>query len=287
MRIITALLIAAAMTGCATSSKATIQPKATNNHQFESPEAAMAEGLRLWEDRLNEESLRKAAEVLETVYAMDPKHPLVLEHLTVAYYQLGYAYSPTDKEKIENHERGRQFALKRLEEHPGYAKIINEGGSMDDAVAAITEPEFVHALQFAAANWAWWAEKTGISKVAFDISKVKALFNRALDLDATYLCSAPRVMAAGFYAKAGAFGGDMDKARGYYEEAIKEEGCYDNKMFFAEFYAIPMDDRELFHRLATEVLEAPEDTSSQMRLENRIAKEKAKALLAKEDEFFF
>lgn len=283
----THLLIALlSVSACAGSSKAVIEPLAPLAGQTGTVEEIVAAADKAWENRLDEAELRKGIQLYETAYAMQPGNKWVLDHLTTSYYQLGYAYTVTDEGKIAIHDRGRQFALKRLELHAGYKSVIDAGGSLEDAVAKITDKEYAHALIFAATNWGWWADKKGISKVAFDIGKVKALFFRAIDLDAAYLCSAPKMMAASFYAKAGAFGGDMDKAKQYFEEAIKEEGCYDNKMLYAEFVAIPTDDQELFHRLATEVLGAPEDTTSQVRLENRVAKEKAKALLAKEAELF-
>lgn len=274
------------VSACASGSKAVIEPLAPIAGQTGTVEEIVAAADAAWENRLDEAELRKGISLYETAYAMQPGNKWVLDHLATAYYQLGYAYTATDAGKIALHDRGRQFALKRLELHPGYKSVIDAGGSIEDAVAKITDKDYAHALIFAATNWGWWADKKGISKVAFDIGKVKALFFRAIDLDATYLCSAPKMMAASFYAKAGAFGGDMEKAKQYFEEAIKEEGCYDNKMLYAEFVAIPTDDQELFHRLATEVLAAPEDTTSQVRLENRVAKEKAKALLAKEAELF-
>lgn len=286
MRRISLLIALLSVSACAGSQKAVIEPIAPIAGQTGTVEEVVAAADQAFENRLTEAELRKAIGLYETAYAMQPDNKHVLDHLTTAYYQLGYAYTVTDEGKIAIHDRGRQFALKRLELHAGYKQVIDQGGSLEDAVAKIEDKDYAHALVFASTNWGWWADKKGISKVAFDIGKVKALFLRAMALDPTYLCSAPKMMAASFYAKAGAFGGDMDKAKQYFEEAIKEQGCYDNKMLYAEFVAIPTDDQQLFHRLAEEVVAAPDDTTSQVRLENRVAKEKAKAFLAKENDLF-
>lgn len=271
---------------CAGSQKAVIEPLA----QPKPGEANVAQLIReadeLFEQRLSEMSMREALLKYEQAYALDPTNAYVLDRLAIGYYGLAYAYVPTAETRIQLHDRGRQFALKRLELHPGYREVIHNGGSIPDAVAKINEKEYVHALWMAAANWGWWAELQGIQKVAFDVSKVRALMQRAVDLDPSYHCSGPLLMAAAFYAKAGAFGGDMEKARQYYEEATKDPVCYDNKIYFASFWAIPMDDRDLFLRLVTEVDNAPEDLTSEYRLENRVAKQKAKKLLTDIDKLF-
>lgn len=280
------LLALLVFTACAGSQKAVIEPVAGVTAGIDYATLVTEAEAKYLGNRLDEQEFRTAIQMFETAYAMRPTDPFVLDRLTLAYYQLGYAYTVTDEGKIALHDRGRQFALKRLELHPEYRKVVNGGGKMEDAVAKINDTAYVHALQFAAANWGWWAEKKGISSVAFDISKVKALFERAIALDKNYLCYAPLVMAASYYAKAGAFGGDMAKSRKYYEESIKDPLCYDNKMYFAEFYAIPTDDQALFHELVTAVDQMPPDTTSLFVIENRVAKDKAKKFVAKEAELF-
>ena len=286
MRRLSLLAVALVLAACAGSQKAIIQPVSTANTAGIDYARLVTEAEGHYLARADEKELRQSISMYEIAYAMRPTDAFVLDRLAVAYYQLGYAYTTTDAGKIANHERGLQFALKRLELDPGYKKVVDSGGSMVDAVAKITDPRYVHALQFAAANWGWVGEKKGISSMAFDIPKVKALFERAMALDPAYLCYAPVVMAASYYAKAGAFGGDMDKAHKYFEEAIQARECYDNKMLYAEFYAIPTDNEELFHKLSTEVDQAPVDTSTIYILENRVAKEKAKKFLAKEAQLF-
>ena len=286
MRILFASLLSFAISACAGSQQAVIEPMAAPAPGTANLVTLVQEAEVHFENRMQEAELRKAIEMFEMAYAMAPTDTHVLDRLTVGYYQLGYAYTTTNEGKIAYHDRGRQFGLKRLETDPNYQKVVKEGGSLADAVAKIEDKAFAHSLLLTASNWGWWAEKKGISKVAFDIPKIKALFNRALALDPGYQCSGPRSMAAAFYAKAGAFGGDLEKAKNYYEEAIQDPNCYGNRVFYAEFYAAPIDDRELFHKLVSSVVESPDDLTSDMRLENRVAKQRAKELLADEDNLF-
>ncbi len=286
MRLLFATILSVAVTACAGSQQAVIEPMATPGPGSSNLATLVKEADAHFENRMQEAELRKAIEMFETAYAMAPTDTYVLDRLTAGYYQLGYAYTATNEGKIAYHDRGRQFGLKRLETNANYQKVVKDGGSLADAVAKIDDPTYVHALLLTASNWGWWAEKKGISKVAFDIPKIKALFNRALDLNPGYQCSGPRSMAAAFYAKAGAFGGDMEKAKNFYEESIKDPICYGNRVFYAEFYAVPTDDRELFHKLVKSVVDSPDDLTSETRLENRVAKERAKELLAEEDKLF-
>ncbi len=279
------LALGLSLAACAGAQKAVVTPLAGV------PSGADAESLRkaadeLWEQRLDEKSLREAIGLYEQLYALEPANPALLDRLTRAYYLVGYAYTEDAEGKIAAHDRGRQFGLKRLELHSGYKEVVDGGGSMQDAVARIDDPAYVHALLFTSSNWGWWAEQKGISKVAFDIPKVKALFLRAMALDETYLCGGPKLMAAAFYAKAGAFGGDMELARKFYEDVTQDATCLDNKVLYARFYAIPLDDQLLFHRLLTEVVEAEADPALDHKLENAVAKRNAAALLAQENDLF-
>jgi tetratricopeptide (TPR) repeat protein len=273
------------VTACAGSQRAVIKPIAYTDDGREVAEV-IREADEKWEDRLNESSLRAAIDLYEKAFAADPQNAHVLDQLTLAYYQLGYAYTTETAERLRLHDRGRHFGLKRLEQHPGYKAAVDSRANMREAASRITEAEYVNALLMTSANWGWWGELQGITRVAFDIPRVRALFERALELDPDYNCSGPRSMAAAFYAKAGTFGGDMNKSRELYEEAIQDQQCLDNRVLFAEFWAVPMDDRELFTSLLTSVIEAPEDTDSRYRLENAVAKRNAQRLLQQIDRLF-
>ncbi len=270
-------------TACAGSQRAVIQPMASAGEGADF-ETLVEHADAVYAAATSEASLRKAIELYEAAYALEQQSPHVLDRLSLAYYQLASAYAPSKAKRIEMHERGKNFGMKRLEMHPGYREVVEEGGAVKEAVARISELEYIHAMLFTASNWAWSGELQGLTKVAFDIPKVKAMFERAMEIDADYYCAGPTLLAASYYAKAGAFGGDMEKSYRLFSEATSDPQCLYNKVLFAEFYALQLYEQELYHRLLTEVVEY--DGESPYILENDFAKQRAAEMLAEEAEIF-
>ena len=83
-------------------------------------------------------------------------------------------------------------------------------------------------------------------------------------------------------------GGDPEKARNHFEQALKiTGGKYLLVSFlYAKTYAVQNKDRKLFAAQLKKVLEAPYDVLPEQRLANQIAKRKAAALFGAIDELF-
>jgi hypothetical protein len=83
-------------------------------------------------------------------------------------------------------------------------------------------------------------------------------------------------------------GGDPDKARKHFEQALKiTEGKYLLVSFlYARTYAVQNQDIDLFTAQLKKVLEASYDVFPEQRLANQIAKRKAAALFREIDELF-
>ncbi len=84
-----------------------------------------------------------------------------------------------------------------------------------------------------------------------------------------------------------ALGGQPERARVHFERAIELSAGRNlmAKVVYAERYARALFDRELHHRLLSEVLAAPLEADG-LTLMNSLAKRRARALLAEENDFF-
>ena len=58
------------------------------------------------------------------------------------------------------------------------------------------------------------------------------------------------------------------------------------KVLMAQFYAVQVQDKDLFRKLLQEVVEADATVLPEQRLANEVAKKRASVLLAKEKLFF-
>jgi tetratricopeptide (TPR) repeat protein len=137
-----------------------------------------------------------------------------------------------------------------------------------------------------ATNFGLWATDQGMSVVLLHKDMIRKVMERCLALDPDYFYAAPHRYFGAFYAKAPAFaGGDMDKAKQHFEEAIARHPAYLGTLTrYAEFYAVKLQDRDLFRRLLNQVLAADENALPEVAAENAIEKKKAKALLGRENE---
>ena len=100
----------------------------------------------------------------------------------------------------------------------------------------------------------------------------------------------------GVYAILGAYhalrpkilGGDTVKARANFDEALKGPGTdfLLNKFMAAKMYAVAAQDQEHFKNLLQRVSESPAGALPNARLADEVAKEKAKILMEKMDEYF-
>jgi hypothetical protein len=121
-----------------------------------------------------------------------------------------------------------------------------------------------------------------------ELPGIEPAAQRLLALDpAYYYNGAQAVMGAYYSIRPRIFGGDPDKAKAYFEAALKGAGenFLLNRFMYAKMGAVAAQDPELFERLLNSVLEAPA-VDGETRLPDEVAKLKAKKLLEKKDDLF-
>ena len=163
--------------------------------------------------------------------------------------------------------------------------------SFDQANATVAafgeEPEDAKPLFTLAQSWLGWikANSDDLAAIA-ELPRAKAALERVLVLDPD---NADAHLYMGILATAlpAALGGQPEEGRKRFERAIELSQGADlaAKVQFAESYARLVFDRELHDRLLNEVGAAPAEAPGRT-LQNVMAKERAKALLASADEYF-
>lgn len=144
----------------------------------------------------------------------------------------------------------------------------------------------------------FWTTSAWANWIALSLSKVEALadlplleaaMKRTLELDETYYFGGPHLIQGVYLAsKPAVLGGNLAQARAHFDRALELGGDRNlaAKVYLAQYYARAAGDRDLYQHSLEEVLAAPIEEGSPMTLSNVMAKEKAKWLLDKTEEYF-
>jgi hypothetical protein len=121
------------------------------------------------------------------------------------------------------------------------------------------------------------------------VPTANALMQWVKDQDADYFYGGPYLYFGVYYGSyPPSLGGRPDLSRENFEQArASATGRFlMTDVLYARTYAVQTQDRQLFHDILTRVMEAPADLLPEQRLANTVAKSRAHALLAREEELF-
>jgi len=146
------------------------------------------------------------------------------------------------------------------------------------------EPEDAPGLFFAGYSWASYinASKSDMAAVA-DLPFAVALVERSVEIDPSFFNGSGTVLLA--VVATSAPGADLEEAGPMWERAMEvtEGKNLLVKVNMARTYAVKRQDREMYIRLLTDVLEAG-DINPEARLQNMIAKRRAERYLQQVDQ---
>jgi tetratricopeptide (TPR) repeat protein len=152
-----------------------------------------------------------------------------------------------------------------------------------------TDKDDVSGLYWAGGSWgAMMANSNGDMNALADAPLARALMERSVELDPAYAdAGGLGVLGTVEASFPELFGGNLDKARAYYERAL--EVCQRKNhlilLSYAKTYAVAKQDRELFVALLNEIMTAP-DQGDDLRMNNKVARFRAKRYLRRVDEWF-
>jgi hypothetical protein len=241
---------------------------------------------------LAEKAIPASLKMLEGLAKEDPENIWILQKLAEGF--CGYAFS-----FLEDSEPGRASGLYlRGKDYAFRAMKIQSNGktwkglSLDEWSKRLSEvtPAQQPALFWAGQCWGSWLSLNLDSVEAFSsLPRIDGLMNRAVELDPSFHYAGPHLFLGAYYGeRSRMLGGDPEKARNHFEQALKiTGGKYLLVSFlYAKTYAVQNQDRDLFEAQLKKVLEAPYDVLPEQRLANQIAKRKAAALFGAIDELF-
>lgn len=240
---------------------------------------------RLWEKRDNQESLEEMLSKLEIAYEANKEDRDILERLSRGYYILA-DYHLTNKDlMLRAYEKGREWGLKGLNLNSEFKERV-KSKSVKNSVGKLTDADVPSAF-WMLANTGKWSKLNGILSSLKYKDEILAVLTRVEELRPNFFFSAVPRYWGGFYALApGIAGGDMDKSKKKFHEAMEKSPEYlGTKVLYAETYLVKKKNKDEFVKVLNEVM-AADVGPAELQPENRLEKKKAQKLLEKKDEIF-
>lgn len=145
-------------------------------------------------------------------------------------------------------------------------------------------------LFWAAACWGSWIRLNLDSMEALsELPRVELMMKRVLDLDEGFYYGGPHLFMGIVHASRPKIaGGDLVKARNHFLRALElgRGNFLMASVYYAQYYARPANDRDLFVATLQKTLDTPADALPELTLLNTVARKRAADLLSRQDEYF-
>ena len=228
--------------------------------------------------------------MLDGMIHSDPGNETLLIKAAALYstYSAAFVDDPQRAAKLAN--RSLDYAERALcARHPGDCDLRHaEFAAFEGRLQQVDRAD-VPVFYTLGAAWAGWIQthKDDLEAVA-ELSRVEAIMARIIAVDEVYQQGGAHLYLGTFAILVPpALGGKPEVARMHFERAIEiSQGTnLMAKVLYAQQYARMLYDRDLHDRLLAEVL-AADPRVPDMVLQNTLAQERARALMAEADDYF-
>ena len=242
--------------------------------------------------KLGRDAIASQLKLLETLLASDPEN-LRLRRMAAEGFG-GYAFLFVEDGEPARAKglylRGRDHALAALALKSAFKDLRNKDIESFEKSLKWAKKEDVPDLYWAGFGWAGLVNLSKDDAGALaDLPKVVLLMKRVYELDPSFQFGGADLFFGVYYASRPAMlGGDSGKAKTHFEWAHKiTRGHYlMTHVLNARWYAVGVQDRELFRQLLAKVADSPSGVLPEARLTDEAAKRKAAALMETIDDYF-
>jgi tetratricopeptide (TPR) repeat protein len=232
--------------------------------------------------------------LLEAIYNVDPKNEKITTLLVQGYtgYAMGFVEDEDPQRAKLLYKRAFEFGINYLKaKNKKFAESLNaEFEKFEKTLKSEFTKKDVPILFWTTMAWGSYVNLSRDDPDAIgQIPKIEAMVKRTIELDENYFYgSADMFLGVLLSARPKMFGGDPEKGKEYFEKCIKiSDGKYLLPyVFYARYYAVQIQDKELFEKLLNYVIDSPAELLKDAELLNIIAKKKAERFKNMTDELF-
>ena len=231
--------------------------------------------------------------LLEGLLENSPNNRQLLIGAARAYTSYAAMVEIKDPEQARRlYKRAREHSFAALSHNKRVASLLHAPYSEFAAVPSLLKSKDLPSVFWTASSWgAWVSSNTSSMSALADLPRIILLMEWVLERDETYFYSSPHVFLGIYHAALPpTLGGNPEKALAHFRRA--EELTKGRALIvyvqMARFYARQVFDRDLYESLLHTALDAPveEEEDSELRLQNELARNMARALLLETDDFF-
>jgi tetratricopeptide (TPR) repeat protein len=204
--------------------------------EFDAYQAKLETAISLWE---------QALPLVPTDDRATTAH--VLNHMAEAYFEMGEAYLFAPAEREAAYDKGRTYALASLRLDPTFGTTEASNGFR----AALLSATDVAAIFWYGNNVGQWYNFHQIEAILGGVLDVLASYERAAELDETYMGGGPRRSLAALIAQAYfVLGKSREESVPHYERSIEIDPDYlESYVNYAQYYALSAGQDDLAARL--------------------------------------
>lgn len=242
---------------------------------------------------LAKQSLPADLKLMEGLLKNDPNNSQLLTSLCMGF--AGYAMLFVEDENPERasrlYLRARRYGLLAVGyDNSALKQPVSNKGNTRKELSGLGKEE-LEALFWTTMSWNAWINLNLDKPAALaELGVAQAFLKRVMEIDPEYFYGSPYVLMGSILAARPKFlGGNPVRAKDYFEKAMRMS---DGKFFlvhyyFAKYYAVRIQDKNLFISLIREIDAASSSELKEVCLINAVMKRKAKRLIEKSEEMFF
>ena len=245
------------------------------------------------DQELAKHSLPADLKFMEGLLKNDPNNRQLLTSLCMGF--AGYAMLFVEEENPERasrlYLRARRYGLLAVGENSSAFKHSGENMETVRKNLSGLGKEALESLFWTAMSWNAWINLNLDKPAALaQLGIAQAFLDRVLEINPEYFYGSPNVLLGTILAaRPELLGGNPVKAKDCFEKAMRVSHgkFFLVHYYFAKYYAVRIQDKDLFMKLIMEVDAASPHELKEVCLINSVMKEKAKGLIEKSEEMFF
>lgn len=216
--------------------------------------------------------------------------------LARAFYFLADAhirFEPGDDDDVrddrmkETYNKGLTAAERALVLYsPKFAQAIKEKKPFNEAAKSLDKGA-IPAVYWYATNAGKWALLEGFTEILSRKDDIKAMMDRAAELDPNYFYGGPHRYFGAYFTKLPFPGGDLKQSKAHFDKAVSMAPNYlGTRVLIAEMHATKAENKAMFKEQLEFVLKFDVESAPELKAENTFEQRKAKALMANIDDLF-